>query len=361
VWGAFLGTYPAPSIKYFLRRYSITLALHELGFGIISVKHVTAKHPSLKALITTVFLPPFVGTGTLPKSHSVVAVISLSTGVIKVEKYKAKTALKQYCYCHSFGHIWSHLGRIAGSPLDVWCGGLYSYHLMAYRNAATARCSMQTATEGAAAPRSEGNSIPAPKYPLVAPLCPHFSRQGECRVRSWLWRRACHSKWIGCKDNGISAPPPPNAELEGVRYTYNHNLADRDWPRGSKNGRWPLCHRWKYCLVSSWESKGPPWLNMHHTSRYASDLSSLSEELPKWEKRRCVSVRQCCQESIGSRYQEDKGRLRDLVPVPTSRSCWLYLAYTVERRLRVLVYGPQSRSKPVRPARNQTEPIEMLK
>jgi hypothetical protein len=77
-----------------------------MGFDVISVKQVTAKRPSLEALITTVSLPPFLGTGTLRKSQTVVAVTSLSTDVIKVEELKFKTSLKQYCNCQRFEHIW---------------------------------------------------------------------------------------------------------------------------------------------------------------------------------------------------------------------------------------------------------------
>jgi hypothetical protein len=68
------------------------VALQELGYEVISVKQMTAKHSSPEGEVTLVSLPLFLIT--LVRNHKsldILKISSLCTIIVKVEAYKSKS------------------------------------------------------------------------------------------------------------------------------------------------------------------------------------------------------------------------------------------------------------------------------
>jgi hypothetical protein len=99
----------------------ITVALQELGYEVISVKQMTAKHPSREGEVTLVSLPPFLITLVRKqKSLDIYKISSLCNIIVTVEAYKSKSGLTQCYNCQRFGDIWVHCSQ---PPRSMWCGG----------------------------------------------------------------------------------------------------------------------------------------------------------------------------------------------------------------------------------------------
>jgi hypothetical protein len=87
----------------------ITVALQEMAYEVISVKQITAKHPSPEGEVTIVSLPLFLITVVRnQKSLDIFKISSICNIIVKVEAYKSKNGLNQCYNCQRLGHIWVH-------------------------------------------------------------------------------------------------------------------------------------------------------------------------------------------------------------------------------------------------------------
>jgi hypothetical protein len=95
--------------------------LVSLGFDVVSVKQMTTTRRSSPDDPKTSNLPLFLVTlPRTPKSQEVVQLPYLCHISIKVEGYRAQSALTQCHNCQRFGHVWVNCKQ---PPRCLWCGG----------------------------------------------------------------------------------------------------------------------------------------------------------------------------------------------------------------------------------------------
>jgi hypothetical protein len=71
----------------------ITVTLQELGYKVISLKQMTAKHPSPEGAVSLISIPLFLITlGRNQKSLDIFKISNLCNINVKVEAYKSKVA-----------------------------------------------------------------------------------------------------------------------------------------------------------------------------------------------------------------------------------------------------------------------------
>jgi hypothetical protein len=99
----------------------ITDGLVDLGFDIISVRQMSASRRSTSEGSVPQNLPLFLIT--LPrteKSQEIFRLTALCHIAIRVEAYRAQSALTQCHNCQKFGHVWANCRQ---PPRCLWCGG----------------------------------------------------------------------------------------------------------------------------------------------------------------------------------------------------------------------------------------------